>query len=146
MKTAKFTNFTKHAFTASYDSQARTFQPGQSSFMPDYLARHFAKHLVNRELLRKNMDGTLVYPHGDKMTSPKFPEQVPQFMKLFELAYTPDNDVSVEKKSAVDVEIEVANRNREVESEEKVETEVKGSIVDGEESEFGDRPKEGITQ
>jgi len=89
-QTALFTNFSNEEYTGYYDGKPRTFAPGESLYMPDYLARHYAKHLVNRELLRRLPDGRPVYPDGEKMTSPKFPKQVPLFMELFNKAYVID--------------------------------------------------------
>jgi len=114
MKTALFTNFTNETFIGYWDGKAKKFEPGKSVYMPDYLARHFAKHLTNRELLRTDKDGNLLIKGGDKMTSPKFPEQAPLFMDLFNKAYTPDEDEAefMEKEDAVDTQIAMANKNR----------------------------------
>ena len=78
--------------------------------MPDWMAKHFAKHLTNQVLLSKKTDGSLVYPDGEKMTSPKFPEQVPMYMELFNKAYTPDVTQEGEVKSDLDVELEILNK------------------------------------
>ena len=79
------------------------------------MARHFAQHLTNRELVRLDDKGNMVYPHGDTYTSPKFPEQVPVFMELFNKAYTPEKTTEV--KSDLDVELELLNQKEEVISE-----------------------------
>ena len=82
--------------------------------MPDYLAKHFAKHLSNRELLRLDKNGNPIYKDGEKMTSPKNPEQVPLFMELFNKAYTPDETEEMgSAKDDVDTLIASANKNRE---------------------------------
>lgn len=113
MKTALFTNFTDTEFVGYWDGKAKKFPPGSSVYMPDYLARHFAKHLTNRELLRTDEAGNLVYKDGDKMTSPKKPEDVPQFMELFNKAFMPDEmDELGDKKDDIDTLISVANKNR----------------------------------
>ena len=115
MKTALFTNFTDADFTGYWDGKGKKFIPGQSLYMPDYLARHFAKHLTNRELLKVDKNGTLVYKDGEKMTSPKNPEQSPIFMKIFNQAYTPDEEEEEalgDKKDDIDSLISVANKNR----------------------------------
>ena len=84
--------------------------------MPDYLARHFAKHLANRELLKLGKE---------RATSPKKPEEVPEFMEVFNQAYTPDEDVEFgDNKDAVDVQIAVANRNRQQKAEKKSDSSV----------------------
>jgi len=115
MRTALFTNFTDQEFIGYWDGKGKTFKPGQSLYMPDYLARHFAKHLTNRELLRVDKNGQLVYKDGEKMTSPKKPEDSPIFMEIFNKAYTPDESDEMgasEKKDDIDTLIDVANKNR----------------------------------
>lgn len=112
MKTALFTNWTVEEFTGWWDGKPMKFAPGQSLWMHDYLASHFAKHLTNRELLRK-VDGKWIYENGEKMTSPKFPEQVPIFMELFNKAYKPEEGESFgEKKDDVYAQIEILNKNK----------------------------------
>lgn len=105
MKTAIFTNFSNEPYTGSWNGKLRKFESGESQPMPDYLARHFAKHLTNRELLKLG---------HERSTSPKFPEQVPQFMDLFNQAYTPEEDTEfVGEQDSVDVQIAMAKRHRE---------------------------------
>jgi len=111
-KTALFTNWTDEEFTGYWDGKGRIFKPGQSLYVPDYLARHYAGTLTNRELLRTNKNGQPIYKDGEKMTSPKKPEEVPLYMELFNKAYTPDEDKTPEKKSDLDTEIDVLNRNK----------------------------------
>ena len=106
MKTALFTNFSNEVFTGFWDGKGRKFEAGESQWMPDYLARHFAKHLTNRELFKLGKE---------RATSPKKPEDVPEFMTLFNQAYTPDADADVEfaaEKDSIDVQIAMANKNR----------------------------------
>ena len=116
MKTALFTNFTDQEFIGYWDGKGKTFKRGQSLYMPDYLARHFAKDLTNRELLKTNKNGQLVYKDGEKMTSPKKPEDSPIFMEIFNKAYTPDEGDEMgngeKKKDDIDMLIDVANKNR----------------------------------
>jgi hypothetical protein len=103
-KTALFTNFSNEEFIGYWDGKPKKFAPGQSLYMPDYLAQHFAKHLTNRELIKKGME---------RSTSPKFPIQVPEFMELFNRAYTPDEtDELGERADDIDTQIAVANKNR----------------------------------
>ena len=114
MKTALFTNFTDQDFTGYWDGKGKKFVPGQSLYMPDYLARHFAKHLTNQELLREKTDGSLVYEGGDKMTSPKRPEDVPLFVELFNKAYTSGKDEELgDQEEDIDSIIGSINKNKE---------------------------------
>ncbi|OGM06046.1 hypothetical protein A2125_01495 [Candidatus Woesebacteria bacterium GWB1_43_5] len=113
MKTALFVNFTNQEFIGYWDGKGRTYPPGASEYMPDYLAQHYAKHLTNRELLRTTLDGTLIHKGGDKMTSPKKPEDTPLFMELFNKAYIPDDiDDIGNKRDDLDSLIGSANKNR----------------------------------
>jgi len=120
MKSALFTNFSDKEFTGWWDGKPKKFAPGESLYMPDFLAQHYAKHLANREILK--------IPKGETMTSPKFPEQVPEFQKLFNKAYTPDTnqeDVVKLKSKAdrLDEEIDALNKNKAAqETPETVET------------------------
>jgi len=50
MQAIQFTNFSNETFTHAWDKQEYTFQPGQTIYLQDYLAKHFAKHLIDREL------------------------------------------------------------------------------------------------
>jgi hypothetical protein len=157
MKTALFTNYTDKDFIGYWDGKAKKFSPGQSLYMPDYLARHFAKHLTNRELLRTDESGNLIYKDGEKMTSPKKPEEVPMFMDLFNKAYTPDEtDELGSNKDDIDSLIGAANKNREKkllskeevkkQSKEKVDPTKPQTVLppdfDEEEDEFEGKPKE----
>lgn len=67
--------------------------------MPEYLARHFAKHLSNKVLTAAGKDSAC---------SPKKPEEVPLFMaefnKAFQLQAGDDND------DDLDVAIDLANK------------------------------------
>lgn len=105
MSTALFTNFSTEEFIGHWDGKPRKFAPGESLYMPTYLAEHFAKHLTNRELLKLGKE---------RSTSPKFPDQVPEFMELFNKAYTPDEVTEKPKagRESVDDIIAVANKNR----------------------------------
>lgn len=98
-RTALFVNFSDEAFTGFWNSQPYEFSPGQSMYMEYWKAKHFAKHLVNRELLK--------LPEGEKHQSPKNPEQDPLFMDLFNKAvFDQDHDVAASK-----VATEVMNMN-----------------------------------
>lgn len=151
MKTALFTNFTSYEFIGYWDGKPKKFAPGQSIWMPDYLAKHFAKHLTNRELLRTDKQGNPIYKDGEKMTSPKNPEQVPMFMELFNKAYTPDETEELgSQKDDVDALIASANKNREAgKSSQKADVEqdpnepqIIPSPDDEDDEEFEGKPKE----
>ena len=91
-KQAKFVNFTKEDFTGHWNGKAQVLKAGETYIVDDYLARHYAKHLTNRELLKTNIKGVLIHKDGDKFTSPKHPEEVPAFMKFYNEAYIPEED------------------------------------------------------
>lgn len=87
MKSAQFINFSNEAFTGYWNSEPTEFGPLGSSndrmYMEDWKARHFAKHLANRELLKKG---------EETHTSPKNPEQDVIFMDMFNQAYSSGED------------------------------------------------------
>lgn len=150
MKTALFTNFSNEPFTGYWDGKAKTFKAGQSLYMPDYLAQHFAKHLTNRELLSLKPDGTPKYKDGEKMTSPKKPEDVPLYMDLFNKAFTPDEEESISaQEDPIDVAINTANRNRESEPQGSGEPQIvlppEDDGDEGDEDSFGGIPDEGAS-
>jgi hypothetical protein len=150
MKTALFTNFSDEEFVGFWDGKSKTFKAGQSLWMPDYLAKHFATHLANRELQikypMKDKDGNLLfddkgnqkykekYPKGETMTSPKKPEEMPIFMKLFNKAYTPDNEDEMgSEKDDIDTLISTVNKNKQERGLSKEETPVKDSATEKQE-------------
>lgn len=114
MKTALFTNFTDEEFIGYWDGKAKKFPAGSQVWMPEYLARHFAKHLTNQELLRTDKKGNLIYKGGEKMTSPKHPEQEVLFTELFNKAFKLDEteESLANKDDDVDALINSANKNR----------------------------------
>lgn len=52
-----FKNFSQDSFTYKYDGKDYTFKPGDGVWLPTFKAKHFAKHLVDREMQK---DGLLV--------------------------------------------------------------------------------------
>ena len=56
MKTALwFTNFSNEDFVGVWDTKPKTFKAGKSILLPEYLAKHHAKHLIDRELNKLNI-------------------------------------------------------------------------------------------
>ena len=102
MKTALFFNFTSTPFTGYWDGKPKTFKAGEKVYMPEYLAKHFAKHLTNRVLLEQGKENA---------TSPKFPEQVPQFMEIFNQACILEEETK--EQNEAELEIDIANRSHE---------------------------------
>lgn len=83
MKQALFFNFTNKPFTGYWDGKAKTFKPGEKQYMEEWRARHYAKHLTNQVLLDEGKENS---------TSPKFPDQVPDFINLFNQACIVEED------------------------------------------------------
>lgn len=50
MEAKQFHNFTGTDFTWKWDGIPYTFKAGQTMFLEDFKAEHFAKHLIDREL------------------------------------------------------------------------------------------------
>lgn len=55
MNAIQFTNFSNEDFTWKWDGVPYTFKAGQTIFLEDYKAEHFAQHLVDRELNKLNI-------------------------------------------------------------------------------------------
>lgn len=51
----RFFNWTDQDFSHKWDSVEYTFKAGQSEMLQDYLAHHFAKHLAQREINKRNL-------------------------------------------------------------------------------------------
>lgn len=102
MPTALFYNFSDFEFVGMWGGKTRAFPAKSKTYMPAFLAQHFAKHLTNRELHRQGLDNA---------TSPKFPEQVPQFNEMFRKAYVRDRDMEA-KRTDLDAMIDSVNLNR----------------------------------
>lgn len=82
-----------------------TFEPGQSRYMPKWKAEHFARHLVNRELVRNGMEND---------TSPKRPKDNPRYMELFRKAVIEDPDQMPLSESKSEEEAMNLNKDAEI--------------------------------
>lgn len=102
MPVACFYNFSDFPFTGMWNNEQQTFAPKSKTFMPAYLAQHFAKHLCNRELTRMGLD------HA---TSPKAPEDQPEFYKLFRIAYIRERVLPGGKRNTLKDMIEAVDNN-----------------------------------
>ena len=107
MKIVKFVNFTDEPFTGKWDSRSKTVAPGQTLYMADYLAYHFAKHLVNRELTKLGLYAE---------TSPKKPEDAPHFVELWNKAIFYDEHE--DDMGGMDI-MDIKPQNRHVEEDPK---------------------------
>ena len=83
MKQALFYNFTDKEFIGYWDGKAKKFAPGAKQYMEDWRAKHYAKHLANSVLIANGKESS---------TSPKFPEQMPDFLNLFNQACIVEDD------------------------------------------------------
>lgn len=72
----KFTNFSDEDFTHTWNNIPYTFKAGTVKFMESGLANHFAKHFINRELLKRGRENdTSPKPNTDgKIENPFFME------------------------------------------------------------------------
>lgn len=123
MNVSLFVNFSEEEFMGCWDGKCKKIKSKQQIYLPDFLAKHYAKHLVNRELLRKDKQGNPIYLHGEKSTSPKNPEDNALFMSLFNKAYIPqekDEDDDVADSVDVSSSIEVINKNKGAQKEAQV--------------------------
>lgn len=149
MESAKFTNFSKEEFIGYWNGKGKKFAPDTAVFMPAYLAQHFATHLVNRELLRRNSRGTLLIKNGEKFVSPKNPERVPKFMELYNQAFELQDYNGVENVGDdVDVSISSMNSNmeamkKETQSKDEPQVIMPPDFDEEDEDAFPDVPEDG---
>jgi len=67
MEAIKFCNYTDEDFTWKFDGIAYTFKAGTTMFLEDFKAHHFAKHLIDRELNKANVDTGLQFKRDELM-------------------------------------------------------------------------------
>lgn len=103
MQTALFHNFSSKPFTGYWDGKPKTFKPGEKVYLPEYLAKHYAKHLTNQILIEQGKE---------RSTSPKFPEQVPDFINLFNKACIIEDS---EEMTEAEVESDVMQKSHQKE-------------------------------
>ena len=152
VKTVLFRNFSDQVFSAveehevrvgdsvrmlidencKWDGEPYTFQPGESRYMADWKAAHFAKHLVNRELLKKGMEND---------TSPKSPKDNPRYMELFVQAYIEDPKSAPKSESMIEDEILNKNKDLEIEKLKAELAEARGAKVEEEDEEIEEEEK-----
>lgn len=77
VKIKKFTNFSNEDFTWTWNKVPYTFPAKEFRFMDASIADHFAKHLINRELLKVGREND---------TSPKNPKENFYFSELYNKA------------------------------------------------------------
>lgn len=92
----KFTNFSKEDFTWTWNKIPYRFPAGEFRFMETNLANHFAKHLINRELLKQNRETD---------TSPKKPEENVFYMALYKKAVEPVETSEGADQTAIEQEV-----------------------------------------
>ena len=56
----RFTNFSEEDFVGVWNGEEFLIKKGESILLQDFLAEHFAKHLVDRELNKKKLPTSLV--------------------------------------------------------------------------------------
>lgn len=92
----KFTNFSNEDFTWTWNKIPYKFPAGQFRFMETLLAEHFAKHLINRELLKKGREND---------TSPKNPSENVYYMELHAKAIEPVETAEGADSTAIEQEV-----------------------------------------
>lgn len=87
MQARKFKNFTTEDFTWKFDGVPFTFKAGQEIYLEEDKALHFAKHLVDRELNRLNVESGL---HG---TGKEVPTNNQKERAKFEVQCFPSDEI-----------------------------------------------------
>lgn len=132
-KSVLFVNFSKETFIGEWDKQKEAFKPSASKRLPEWLANHYAKHLVNRELLKAGKEND---------TSPKVPQDNAVFMELFSKAVI---DEGAEDKDDLALDVELMNTQDEATSEIDEESEKPVKPVVAKKEEKSKKPKEEST-
>lgn len=104
-KVKLFHNFTDKPFSWKWNGKLWTFKAGEKKYMPAYLAEHFAKHLVNREL--DNRKGDVA---ADSSKSPSNPDAIPMFMELFNKACIDENPNDAGPTDEAQAETDILNK------------------------------------
>lgn len=120
-----FTNWTEEEFTWNWNGQPWTFKAGENKWMDSHLAKHFAKHLTNREII--NADKSINSPEWNEYNKKCFGETIkaesPE--KLESEVLTKKNEASAEqaapKKEEVKVEAPKVEETKKVNDEESFE-------------------------
>lgn len=61
-----FSNWTKEDFVAVFGGVQTLIKSGETIEVPQYKAYHFTRHLVNREMIRDKVDGSMDSPEARK--------------------------------------------------------------------------------
>lgn len=102
MQAIQFLNFSTEDFTWKFDGIPYTFKAGQTMFLEDFKAHHFAQHLVDRELdkLGQSTGKSLL---RDQLTAKCFPsDEVVTPLEALQVNET----AKVKKGKKVEVEFE----------------------------------------
>lgn len=99
-----FTNIDEEIFVGEWDGNKRSFKPGESKILPEWLAEHYAKHLANHMLIKSGI------AKNESYTSPKKPSDVPAFKELFDEICQPHGEREKDaERDELDAEIELLN-------------------------------------
>jgi len=138
MKAVNFYNFSNEDFSYTWDGEVFDFPAGERVMLQEYLARHFAKHLVDRELnnaklatnhfSRRELERKALPGFVFEGEAPKQEEKVSETKLVFQMMN--DKSENAESVIAEVSEVEAPKRGRKP----KVEKEVK-------EEEFADLNK-----
>lgn len=101
-RTVIFINWSSHEFTGYWNSVPHNFAPGEKKYMEEWRAKHFSKHLANRELLRDGHENDT----SPKMKDGKYDND--RFNEYFNKAII---DVEDQPSEPENVGLDVLNRN-----------------------------------
>ena len=102
----KFKNYTDDSFTESWGGNEITIKAGEIVLMEDAIAKHFAKHLADRELNRQGL-GIASDKRNDIYSQCLLPDFYGEIEEAKEVVETPE------------VKEEIVEETKEVEVEEK---------------------------
>lgn len=102
---AWFTNIDDEEFIVKWDNREYRFAPGDTKLLPGWFAEHCAKHLTNKLLLKTGS------PKMESYTSPKKPEDVPEFWNRFNKCFRVEGaKEEAAKRNELETQIELLNK------------------------------------
>lgn len=117
MDTALFTNFSNEKFTGFWDGKPRNFAPGESKLLPTYLAKHYAKHLANRELLKIGKERDTSPKVKINQDGSEYYDNI-NFNEMFNKAFIPSDTIAegVDENDSVDTQVAVTSNQKKEET------------------------------
>lgn len=114
MQAKKFTNWTTEDFTWKFDGIEYTFKAGETMFLEDFKADHFARHLVDREMNKTNTVTSMMNVRNELMAKCFPTDEVVTPLEALQI-----NETAKPKKKEVEKEFEDLEEEEELPAKKK---------------------------